>query len=67
MIIKENIVSVTKIYNTAPNNDFTNTYIVVYNTNKECFVPHDTENMDYQEILAWVSAGNTITDNGGSD
>ena len=27
----------------------------------EKFVPLDTDNKDYQEILEWVDAGNTIT------
>ena len=27
-------------------------------------VPHDTDNIHYQEILEWVAAGNTITDPG---
>ena len=25
-----------------------------------CYVPINTENTDYQAILAWVNAGNTI-------
>lgn len=31
------------------------------------FVPHDTANRHYQEILEWVAEGNTITDNGGGE
>jgi len=27
-----------------------------------CYVPIDTNNTDYQAILAWVADGNTITD-----
>ena len=28
------------------------------------FVPQNNDNTDYQEILEWVAAGNTITDPG---
>ena len=29
---------------------------------QECFVPINTENTDYQAILAWVADGNTIAE-----
>ena len=39
-------------------------YKVTFSDNKVVFVPHDTANRHYQEILEWVAAGNTITDSG---
>ena len=42
-------------------------YKVTFSDNKIVFVPHDTENRHYQEILEWVEEGNTITDNGGGE
>ena len=57
------IQTVEKLYE---NSQFTNTYKVVYIDNSEVFVPHDTANRHYQEILEWVAEGNTITDNGGA-
>ena len=41
-------------------------YKVTYEDGTVYFVPHDTANRHYQEILEWVAEGNTITDNGGS-
>jgi hypothetical protein len=39
--------------------------VVTYeDTNSTKVVPIDEENTDYQEILEWVAAGNTITDPG---
>jgi len=58
------IQTVEKLYE---NSQFTNTYKVVYIDNSEVFVPHDTANRHYQEILEWVAEGNTITDNGGGE
>jgi hypothetical protein len=58
------IQTVEKLYE---NSQFTNTYKVVYTDNSEVFVPHDTANRHYQEILEWLEIeGNTITDNGGA-
>ena len=37
-------------------------YIVVHTDGKEWTVPHNENNYMYQEILAWVAAGNTITE-----
>ena len=42
-------------------------YKVTYEDGTVYFVPHDTANRHYQEILEWVAEGNTITDNGGSN
>ena len=60
MIDKENIVSVEKIYLT---DNICRTYKIVYDTDKECFVPLDETNTDYQEIQEWISLGNTVIDN----
>ena len=65
MINKDNIVSVTKSYSPMDSSFFV--YKVVYNTNEECCVPHSTANTDYQAIQEWISEGNTVIDNGGSE
>mgnify|MGYP005691236839 CR=1 FL=1 len=54
--------TVEKIYDKLPPNSFM--YKVVFQDNSTIYVPHDTENRHYQEILEWVAAGNTITDPG---
>ena len=59
------ISTVTKQISSEDNNDFF--YIVIYQDGTELFVPHDTANRHYQEILEWVAEGNTITDNGGGE
>jgi len=62
MIDKENIVSVEKIYFT---DNICRTYKIVYDTDKECFVPLDEANTDFQEIQEWAAIeGNNITDPG---
>jgi predicted glycosyltransferase len=33
---------------------------VIYDEDKIIFVPVDSKNTDYQEILKWVADGNTI-------
>ena len=38
--------------------------VTFLNSNVVFSVPIDTANKDYQEILEWVAAGNTITDPG---
>tara|TARA_Y100000748_G_C15429546_1_gene462694 strand:- start:154 stop:327 length:174 start_codon:yes stop_codon:yes gene_type:complete len=38
-----------------------NSCIKLVKNGKTWFVPIDTFNTDYQEILEWVDAGNTIT------
>jgi len=48
------------------NEDSTFNYEVTYQDGTAWTVPHDTANRHYQEILEWVSEGNTITDKGGS-
>ena len=63
--MSENFTSVTKIYDI---ND--NTKVACYEVVKNevtFYVPHDTANRHYQEILEWVAEGNTITDNGGGE
>jgi len=41
--------------------EWKNTYIVTLNNSTDVIsVPHNEENKDYQEILKWVAAGNTI-------
>ena len=60
MINKENIVSVEKIYFT---DNICRTYKIVYDTDKECFVPLDEANIDYQEIQQWIADGGTVIDN----
>ena len=42
--------------------DGTFAYILVYKDDSEWTVPHNVNNYMYQEILAWVAAGNTITE-----
>jgi hypothetical protein len=54
--------TVEKIYDKLPPNSFM--YKVVLQDNSTIYVPHDTGNRHYQEILEWVAAGNTITDPG---
>ena len=59
------IQTVEKIYNTDDEgNSYSNTYKVTMTDSEVYFVPHDTDNRHYQEILEWVAAGNTITDPG---
>jgi len=58
------IQSVEKIYDELSDNFM---YRMVLKDNSIYFVPHDTANRHYQEILEWVAEGNTITDNGGGE
>jgi len=59
------IQSVEKIYNTDDDgNSYSNTYKVIMADSEVHFVPHDTDNRHYQEILEWVANGGTIVDNG---
>ena len=64
MIDKENIVSVEKIYST---DNICRTYKIIYDTDKECFVPLDEANTDYQAIQQWIADGGTVIDNGGGE
>ena len=61
------ISTVEKFYMDSENTQWGKTYKVVFTDNNVVYVPHDTENRHYQEILEWVADGNTITDNGGSN
>ena len=45
------------------NSQFVN-YKVTLTDNSILWVPHDTANRHYQEILEWVANGGTIVDNG---
>jgi len=54
--------TVEKIYDKLPPNSFM--YKVVFQDNSTIYVPHDTANRHYQEILEWVANGGTIIDNG---
>jgi hypothetical protein len=45
------------------NSQFEN-YKVTLIDNSVLWVPHDTANRHYQEILEWVANGGTIVDNG---
>ena len=61
MINKDTIVSVTKCY--ATDGIFHGTFKLVYDTDKECFVPLDEANTDYQAIQEWIADGGTVIDN----
>ena len=39
-----------------------NTCIIVVSEGKTMFVPLDANNKDYQAVMAWVAAGNTIAE-----
>ena len=67
MINKENINSVTLIYDTIVNPGEKNSYKVIFDTNKFCYVPLAEDNTDYQTILTWIEDGGTVIDNGGSE
>ena len=59
------IQSVEKIYNTDDEgNSYSNTYKIRMTDSEVHFVPHDTPNRHYQEILEWVENGGVIVDNG---
>ena len=63
MINKDTIVSVTKCY--APDGIFYGTFKVIYETDKEVFVPNDEANSHYQAIQEWAAIeGNNIIDPG---
>jgi len=68
MINKENINSVTLMYDTVVEPAEKNSYKVIFDTDKICFVPLDTANTDYQAIQEWSAIeGNEIIDNGGGE
>jgi hypothetical protein len=58
------ISTVEKYYLDSENTQWGNTYKVVFADNSIAYVPHDTGNRHYQEILEWVANGGTIVDNG---
>ena len=64
MINKENIVSVEKKYDLQNRH---NTYKVIFDVDKNCFVPNNQANTDYQEIQQWIADGGTVIDNGGGE
>jgi hypothetical protein len=64
MINKQNIVSVEKKYDLQNRH---NSYKVIFNVDKNCFVPVDEANTDYQEIQEWIADGGTVIDNGGGE
>ena len=67
MINKENINSVTLMYDTVVEPAEKNSYKVIFDTDKICFVPLDTANTDYQAIQEWIADGGTVIDNGGPE
>jgi hypothetical protein len=64
MINLQNIISVEKKYDLKNNH---NTYKVIFEINKVCFVPVDPANTDYQAIQKWIAEGGTVIDNGGNN
>ena len=58
------IKTVEKYYMDSENTQWGETYKVVFTDNSIAYVPHDTANRHYQEILEWVANGGTIVDNG---
>ena len=63
MINLQNIISVEKKYDLKKNH---NTYKVIFEINKVCFVPLDTANSDYQAIQKWIAEGGIVIDNASS-
>ena len=59
MIKKENITKILKVID--PSRGWIS-YRVTTSDNEIVIVPENTENTDYQEILEWVSEGNTISE-----
>ena len=58
------ISTVEKDYIDSENTQWGNTYKVVFTDNSVAYVPYDTANRHYQEILEWVENGGVIVDNG---
>tara|TARA_X000001382_G_C3108009_1_gene158912 strand:- start:449 stop:631 length:183 start_codon:yes stop_codon:yes gene_type:complete len=56
--------TVEKYYIDSENTQWGETYKVIFTDSSIAYVPHDTENRHYQEILEWVANGGTIVDNG---
>ena len=57
---KDSIQSVKKV-NSPTTGELAN-YTTTLTDGKIRCVPHETDNSDYQAILAWVDAGNTIAE-----
>ena len=55
-----NIKSVKKMVMPEDGTTEFNTLKVTDTNDKVYFVPKENKNSDYQEVLAWVDAGNTI-------
>jgi len=55
-----NIKSVKKMIMPEDGTTETNTLKVTDTNDKVYFVPKNNENADYQKVLEWVDAGNTI-------
>ena len=55
-----NIKSVKKMIMPEDGTTESNTLEVTDTNDKVYFVPKDNANSDYQDVLAWVAAGNTI-------
>ena len=55
-----NIKSVKKMVMPEDGTTEFNTLKVTDTNDKVYFVPKNNENADYQDVLAWVAAGNTI-------
>jgi hypothetical protein len=60
MINLQNIISVEKKYDLKNNH---NTYKVISEMDKTCFVPVDPANTDYQAIQKWIAEGGVVIDN----
>jgi len=58
------ISTVEKYYIDSENTQWGETYKVIFTDSSIAYVPHDTTNRHYQEILEWVANGGTIVDNG---
>ena len=58
------ISTVEKYYIDSENTQWGETYKVIFTDSSIAYVPHDTANRHYQEILEWVANGGTIIDNG---
>lgn len=57
-----NIKSVKKMVMPEDGTTETNTLKVTDTNDKVYFVPKVNANLDYQDVLEWVAAGNTIED-----
>jgi hypothetical protein len=64
MINKENINTVTAIYDVTSSSNNFNTYKVTFtNSDIFTFVPLDEANTDYQAIQEWIAEGGVVIDN----